>query len=65
MVTGGSLDVDVILEDPDGKIIYKETRKQMDSRPYKAEKAGTYKACFSNEFSTFTHKVVYMDVSIL
>uniref|UniRef100_A0A915E6Q0 GOLD domain-containing protein n=1 Tax=Ditylenchus dipsaci TaxID=166011 RepID=A0A915E6Q0_9BILA len=23
--------------------------------------SGTYKVCFSNEFSTFSHKVVYMD----
>ena len=53
--------MDVLLEDPTGKTIYKEVRKQLDSHSYKTESPGTYKVCFSNEFSTFSHKVVYMD----
>jgi len=61
VVTGGQYDVDVMLEDPTGKVIYKDVRKQLDSHSYKTESPGTYKVCFSNEFSTFSHKVVYMD----
>ncbi|KAI1721858.1 hypothetical protein Ddc_08336 [Ditylenchus destructor] len=61
VVTGGQYDVDVVLEDPNGKILYKEARKQLDSHSYKSDVQGTYKVCFSNEFSTFSHKVVYMD----
>lgn len=26
--------------------------------------AGVYKICFSNEFSTFTHKLVYMELNV-
>lgn len=26
--------------------------------------SGAYKACFSNEFSTFSHKLVYMDFRV-
>uniref|UniRef100_A0A183BVG3 GOLD domain-containing protein n=1 Tax=Globodera pallida TaxID=36090 RepID=A0A183BVG3_GLOPA len=61
VITGGQYDVDVVLEDPNGKSLYKEARKQLDSHAYKTEVAGTYKVCFSNEFSTFSHKVVYLD----
>ncbi|CAD5206552.1 unnamed protein product [Bursaphelenchus okinawaensis] len=61
VVTGGQYDVDIVLEDPQGKILYKEARKQYDSHQFKTETPGTYKVCFSNEFSTFSHKIVYMD----
>lgn len=61
MVTGGQYDVDVVLEDPNGKVLYKEARKQYDSHSFKTQTPGTYKVCFSNEFSTFSHKIVYMD----
>ncbi|KAI6234458.1 GOLD domain-containing protein [Aphelenchoides fujianensis] len=64
VVTGGQYDVDCVLEDPHGKIIYKEARKQYDSHEFKADVPGTYKVCFSNEFSTFSHKIVYMDWQI-
>ncbi len=44
--------VDVVLENPTGGILYKEARKQLDSHSYKTTEPGTYKVCFSNEFST-------------
>lgn len=28
------------------------------------QQSGVYSACFSNEFSTFSHKLVYMDFSL-
>ena len=31
---------------------------------WKAEKTGEYIACFSNEFSTFSHKLVYIDFQV-
>ncbi|PIO72694.1 Emp24/gp25L/p24 family protein [Teladorsagia circumcincta] len=61
VVTGGQYDVDMTLEDPHGKVLYKDIKKQYDTHSWKAETPGTYKACFSNEFSTFSHKIVYMD----
>ncbi|VDM41280.1 unnamed protein product [Toxocara canis] len=61
VVTGGKYDVDMTLEDPNGKVLYKDVKKQYDSYSWKTAIDGTYKACFSNEFSTFTHKIVYMD----
>ncbi|CAL7938674.1 unnamed protein product [Xylocopa violacea] len=64
VVTGGQYDVDVILEAPNKEIIYKQVKTQFDSHQFTASVGGVYKACFSNEFSTFSHKLVYMDFRV-
>jgi len=64
VVTGGQYDVDMMLESPSGQILYKDVKKQYDSHTWKADVSGVYKVCFSNEFSTFSHKIVYMDWQI-
>ncbi|MEE6508153.1 hypothetical protein FKM82_019432 [Ascaphus truei] len=64
VITGGHYDVDCRLEDPDGIVLYKEMKKQYDSFTFAASRNGTYKFCFSNEFSTFTHKTVYFDFQV-
>ena len=42
-------------------MLYKQVKKQYDSFTKKADIKGVYTACFSNEFSTFSHKLVYLD----
>uniref|UniRef100_A0A1B6L2C8 GOLD domain-containing protein n=1 Tax=Graphocephala atropunctata TaxID=36148 RepID=A0A1B6L2C8_9HEMI len=64
VVTGGSYDVDVTLEDPTREIIYRQVKSQFDSHAFTTLKEGTYAVCFSNEFSTFSHKLVYMDFQV-
>ena len=64
VITGGHYDVDCIVKDPLGSIIYSETKKQYDSFTHKAEVKGVYQFCFSNEFSTFSHKTVYFDFQV-
>jgi len=64
VVTGGHYDVDVELRDPKKNVLYKEVKKQYDSFQWKAESTGEYIACFSNEFSTFSHKLVYIDFQV-
>jgi hypothetical protein len=64
VVTGGHYDVDVILTGPRKNEIYKEVKKQYDSHTFTADQTGEYKACFSNEFSTFSHKLVYIDFQV-
>lgn len=64
VVTGGQYDVDVILTDPRKNVLYKQVKKQYDSHTFKAEMTGEYSACFSNEFSTFSHKLVYIDFQV-
>lgn len=64
VVTGGQYDVDVTLEAPNKEIIYRQVKTQFDSHTFVPAMSGTYKACFSNEFSTFSHKLVYMDFQV-
>lgn len=64
VVTGGHYDVDMILEAPNGQVIHKGVKKQFDSVTWTATQAGTYRVCFSNEFSTFSHKLVYFDFQV-
>jgi len=64
VVTGGHYDVDAVIVDPVGKELYKQVKKQYDSFNWNASMTGTYKACFSNEFSTFSHKLVYVDFQV-
>jgi protein ERP2 len=52
------------LTDPYGKSLYKDVKKQYDSYTWTTDSKGVYKFCFSNEFSTFTHKVVYFDLEV-
>jgi protein ERP2 len=52
------------LEAPNKKIVYKQTRAQFDSVRFVPEVSGVYVVCFSNEFSTFSHKLVYMDLQV-
>lgn len=64
VVTGGQYDVDVTLEDPRKEVIYKQIKAQFDSHTFTPKLSGVYAACFSNEFSTFSHKLVYMDFQV-
>lgn len=64
VITGGHYDVDCYVEDPAGNVIYRETKKQYDSFTYRTEVKGVYRFCFSNEFSTFSHKTVYFDFQV-
>lgn len=65
VVTGGNYDVDVELKSPSGKILYQVTKKQYDQVEKTAEEDGIYEFCFSNEFSTYTHKVIYIGLYFL
>ncbi|XP_055939606.1 transmembrane emp24 domain-containing protein 7-like [Argiope bruennichi] len=64
VLDGGNYDVDVSLEAPTGQIIFRGIKKQADTYTWKADTTGVYSLCFSNEFSTFSHKLVYMDFEV-
>ena len=44
--------------------MYEGQRKQFHSEDFDATEAGDYYFCFSNEFSSFTHKLVYFDLQV-
>ncbi|XP_016664033.1 transmembrane emp24 domain-containing protein 3-like [Acyrthosiphon pisum] len=64
VVTGGQYDVDVIIESPTREILYRQVKSQLDSHTFVAAVSGPYAICFSNEFSTFSHKIVYMHLQV-
>lgn len=64
VIAGGHYDVDCSVEDPQGRSLYHGTKKQYDSFTHRAELAGVHQFCFSNEFSTFSHKTVYFDFQV-
>lgn len=61
VIAGGNYDVDCFVTDPLNNVLYMENKKQYDSFSHTTAMKGVYKVCFSNEFSTFTHKIVYLD----
>lgn len=64
VITGGQYDVDMELTSPSGQVLYKDVKKQYDTFTWTSDHSGVYKFCFSNEFSTFSHKVVYFDFQV-
>ncbi|XP_071378566.1 transmembrane emp24 domain-containing protein 3 [Centroberyx affinis] len=61
VIAGGNYDVDCFVTDPLNNVLYQERKKQYDSFSHTTAMKGVYKVCFSNEFSTFSHKTVYLD----
>lgn len=53
--------MDCFVTDPQDNVLYNEKKKQYDSFSHTTTTKGIYKVCFSNEFSTFTHKTVYLE----
>lgn len=61
VVTGGNYDVDCQVKAPDDRILYNKVKEQYGDHTFTTDAAGTYSVCFSNEFSTFSHKIIYLD----
>ena len=61
VIQGGNYDVDVKLISPGHGVLYQEQRRQYDSYEFKTQVGGEYYFCFSNEFSSFSHKTIYFD----
>lgn len=64
VVTGGYYDVDMTLYDPRQSILYQGVKKQFDTHQWTASTSGQYTFCFNNEFSTFSHKLVYFEIIV-
>jgi protein ERP2 len=64
VVEGGKNDVDCKVEDPKQRVLYEVKKKNYDTYQTMTKIGGEYKICFSNEFSTFTHKIVYFDLQV-
>ncbi|KAL4237935.1 Transmembrane emp24 domain-containing protein 7 [Mactra antiquata] len=61
VIRGGKNDVDVFVKSPNGKILHK--KKQVHDGTFEFESSrGDFSFCFSNEFSSWAHKVIYFDL---
>ncbi|VDQ04210.1 unnamed protein product [Trichobilharzia regenti] len=58
VISGGNYDVDAELMDPSKKVIFSVDRSPMHSFFVEDARKGAYRICFSNSFSTLTHKIV-------
>lgn len=61
VIRGGNHDVDAKVVSPNGLVLFKESRKQDGEFVFDSSR-GEFRFCFGNEFSTFTHKVVYFEL---
>lgn len=61
VIDGGNKDVDFEVLNPKKEILAKKVKKQSAEINLKAIEKGVYAFCFSNEFSSFSHKLVYFE----
>ncbi|KAK5993583.1 putative membrane protein C17A5.08 [Cladobotryum mycophilum] len=62
--SGGSFDVDYVVEGPGGKIILEGEKERQGDFVFTAQQVGDYSFCFDNEMSTFSDKYVDFDISV-
>ncbi|CAF0720302.1 unnamed protein product, partial [Brachionus calyciflorus] len=63
VLKGGYLDIDFFLESPIGKRVYSGSKiRKLDVFNFQSTQIGVYKFCFSNSFSTISHKVVFFEL---
>ena len=66
VLKGGNLDIDFFLESPGKKRVYSGTKtRKLDIFTFFSTHFGIYKFCFSNSFSTISHKVVFFEIKPL
>ncbi|KAI5461429.1 emp24/gp25L/p24 family/GOLD-domain-containing protein [Mariannaea sp. PMI_226] len=62
--SGGSFDVDYIVEGPNGKVIMDGQKERQGDFVFSANTVGEYSFCFDNEMSTFAEKFVDFEISV-
>ncbi|XP_072320636.1 isocitrate dehydrogenase [NADP], mitochondrial-like isoform X2 [Eucyclogobius newberryi] len=62
VIAGGNYDVDCFVTDPQNNLLYDEKKRQYDHFSNITAMKGVYRICFSNEFSTFTNKIIYLEI---
>ncbi|KPM44000.1 hypothetical protein AK830_g2524 [Neonectria ditissima] len=62
--SGGSFDVDYIVEGPNGKVIMDGQKERQGDFVFSANAIGEYSFCFDNEMSTFAEKFVDFEIAV-
>ncbi len=58
VLSGGQLDIDVKVLDPQNKAVYAENKEMSGTFTFVASQTGLYFICFSNQMSSYTTKIV-------
>ncbi|KAI0207972.1 Transmembrane emp24 domain-containing protein 7, partial [Lamellibrachia satsuma] len=61
VIRGGNLDVDVTVVSPNGLMLHDQNKIKKGVFEFETS-YGVYTFCFSNLFSSFTHKVIYFEL---
>jgi len=61
---GGTLDIALTVEDPDGNTHFNGERRQSANLNITVTNSGLFAVCFSNEFAYITNKVVYFELEV-
>ncbi|XP_062567358.1 transmembrane emp24 domain-containing protein 3-like [Saccostrea cucullata] len=61
VIRGGNNDVDAKVISPNGLVLFRESKNHEGEFVFDASR-GEFRFCFGNEFSTFTHKIVYFEL---
>ena len=64
VLVGGKYDIDMTIYGPGQNLIHSYKKRQQETYNFKTLDRGQYSFCFSNEFSSFSHKVVYFYLGV-
>lgn len=64
MQSGGSFDIDYLVEGPNGKVILTGEKERQGDFVFTAQQQGEYSFCFDNSISTFADKFVDFEISV-
>lgn len=64
VVHGGSFDVDIDIKRPNQEILRSIKRGTEDTEQLDIDQNGTYAFCFSNEFSSISHKLIFFELHL-
>jgi len=65
VTSGGNFDVDASVMSPLNKTVYLAMRKPSGLFQWDADVTGAYRLCFSNRFSSISHKTVSFDFGVI
>lgn len=64
VIHGGELDVDVTVLAPSRRVIHEGRIKRWDTQEWNATETGQYTFCFGNEFSAYSHKLIFFEFEV-
>ncbi|KAI9275822.1 emp24/gp25L/p24 family/GOLD-domain-containing protein [Phascolomyces articulosus] len=62
--SGGSFDIDFVVQDPRDKIVVDGQKSRQGDYVFTANHVGEYSFCFSNDMSTFAEKLVDFEITL-